>query len=107
MSNGLHRSVTWNEAFASHYDEWSAQMTADIPFYVGLAHEADGPVVELAVGNGRVAIPVSRAIGRRVIGVDSSPAMLEQARRRAAEAGVTLDLHTCDIRDFSSQDQEF
>jgi ubiquinone/menaquinone biosynthesis C-methylase UbiE len=62
-------------------------MTADVPFYVELARQADGPLVELAVGNGRVAIPVAQATGRRVIGIDTSPAMLEQARERAAEAG--------------------
>ena len=60
-------------------------MTDDIPFYVELAREADGPVVELAVGNGRVAIPVAQATGRQVIGIDSSPAMLEQGRARGAE----------------------
>jgi hypothetical protein len=51
--------MSWNEAFARQYDDWSAHMTADVPFYVGLALEADGPLVELAVGNGRVAIPVA------------------------------------------------
>ena len=76
-------------------------MTADIGFYVELARNADGPVVELAVGNGRVAIPVARAIGRPVLGIDSSPAMLEQARVRAVEAGVELELRECDIRDLT------
>ena len=82
--------MSWDEAFSLRYDEWAADMTADIDFYVRLAREADGPLVELAVGNGRVAIPVGRATGRRVIGLDSSPAMLEQARERATEAGVDL-----------------
>ena len=76
-------------------------MTADVAFYVGLAREADGPLVELAVGNGRVAIPVAQATGRRVIGIDTSPAMLDQARARAAEAGVELDLREGDMRDLA------
>ncbi|WP_228817970.1 class I SAM-dependent methyltransferase [Nocardia transvalensis] len=84
--------MSWNEAFADHYDEWSADMTADIAFYVELASRADGPLVELAIGNGRVAIPVARATGQLVIGVDTSPRMLEQAMIRAAEAGVRLEL---------------
>ena len=63
--------MSWNEAFAAHFDEWSAHMTEDISFYVGLAREADGPVVELAVGSGRLAIPVAQATGRPVIGIDS------------------------------------
>jgi SAM-dependent methyltransferase len=75
-------------------------MTADIAFYIGLARQADGPLVELAIGNGRVAIPVAQATGRRVIGLDSSPGMLEQARARAAETGVELDLRVGDMRDL-------
>ena len=97
--------MSWDEAYASRYDEWSAHMTADVAFYVGLAREADGPVVELAIGNGRVAIPVARATGQRVIGIDTSPAMLEQARARAAEAGVELDLREGDMRDLSLEVQ--
>jgi len=93
--------MSWDEAFAERYEEWSAAMTADVAFYVALAREADGPLVELAVGNGRVAIPVALATGRPVIGIDSSPAMLAQARANAAEAGVDLDLHEGDMRDLA------
>jgi len=76
-------------------------MTADVPFYVDLARAADGPLVELAVGDGRVAIPVAQATGRTVIGIDTSPAMLEAARARAADAGVELELHEGDMRDLT------
>ena len=93
--------MSWDERLSERYDEWSAGMTEDVPFYVRLAQEADGPVVELAVGNGRVAIPVARAIGRRVIGIDSSPSMLDQARTAADQAGVDLDLRLGDMRDLS------
>ena len=62
--------MSWPEAFARRYEEWSAPMTADIAFYVELAREANGPLVELAIGNGRVAIPVAQATGSEVIGVD-------------------------------------
>src|SRR3954471_7677061 len=92
--------MSWDEAFADRYEEWSAGMTADVGFYVELAREADGPLVELAVGNGRVAIPVAQATGRRVVGIDSSPAMLAQARARAVEADVELDLREGDIREL-------
>lgn len=93
--------MTFDEAFAERYDEWSAHMTEDVPFYVELAREADGPVVELAVGTGRVAIPVARAIGRPVIGIDSSPRMLEQARR---DGGDLLDLRLGDMRELSLEE---
>lgn len=89
------------DAFAPIYDAWSAHMTEDVAFYVSLAREADGSIVELAVGNGRVAVPVAQATGKRVIGIDSSPAMLAGARERAAAAGVALDLREGDLRDFA------
>jgi SAM-dependent methyltransferase len=91
---------TWDEAYADRYEEWSAAMTEDVPFYVELARDADGPIVELAVGNGRVAVPVALATGRPVIGIDVSPSMLRQARAKAAEAGVELDLRQEDMRDL-------
>ena len=90
--------MSWDEAFAERYEEWSAEMTADVAFYVELA---DGPVVELAIGNGRVAIPVAQAIGRPVIGIDTSPAMLDLARAGAREAGVELQLHEADMRELA------
>jgi SAM-dependent methyltransferase len=75
-------------------------MTADIPFYLGLASRSDGPLVELAVGNGRGAVPVARATGQRVIGIDRSPAMLTKARLNAARAGVDIELREGDMRDL-------
>src|SRR6266568_9344636 len=96
--------MSWDETFSRRYDEWSAHMTEDVPFYVELAREADGTLVELAVGNGRVAIPVAQATGRRVIGIDSSPAMLAQARERAADADVVLDLREEDIREVEIEE---
>jgi len=89
--------VSSYDAFAPIYDEWAREMTADVPFSVELARGADGPVVELAVGTGRVASAVARETGRRVVGVDSSPAMLERARATGAE----LELRRGDMRDFA------
>jgi SAM-dependent methyltransferase len=88
------------DPFAAIYDEWSATMTEDIAFYVELAREADGPIVELGVGTGRVAIPVARETGKRVVGIDSSGAMLELGRERVAEAGVDVELRQADMREL-------
>ncbi|HEV8250330.1 MAG TPA: class I SAM-dependent methyltransferase [Gaiellaceae bacterium] len=89
------------EPFAAIYDRWVLAAPDDVPFFVELAREADGPVVELAVGTGRVAIPVARAIGRSVIGIDSSPTMLEKAR---AAGGDLLDLRLADMRDLELEE---
>ena len=93
-------SVSQYDAFAPVYDAWSAHMTEDVSYYVELARETDGPLVELAVGNGRVAIPVARETGRPVLGIDSSPAMLAQARERAEAAGIELELRLGDMREL-------
>ena len=73
-------------------------MTEDVGFYVELAREADGPIVELAVGTGRVAVPIARETGMPVIGIDCSPAMLALARERCA--GLPLELRLGDMREF-------
>ena len=86
------------DAWAPDYDAWSAHMTEDVAYYVQLAREADGPIVELMVGSGRVAIEVVRETGKPVLGIDSSPAMLAIARERAA--GLPLELRLGDIRDL-------
>ena len=70
----------------------------DVAFYLEEARRSGGPVVELGVGTGRIAVPLG-ADGIRVIGVDSSRAMLEVCARRAALAGVTLDLRVGDLRE--------
>jgi SAM-dependent methyltransferase len=95
--------VSSYDAFAAIYDDWASHMTEDVAFYVELAEEAEGPVVELAVGNGRVAIPVAQAVGL-VLGIDSSQAMLKQARDRAAEAGVPLEVREGDMRELKLEE---
>jgi ubiquinone/menaquinone biosynthesis C-methylase UbiE len=95
---------SWYDAWADRYDDRSTGVAADAQFYVRLARKADGLLVELAVGSGRVAIPVAQATGRRVVGIDSSPGMLAQARKRAVEAGVELDLREGDIRELEIEE---
>ena len=67
------------DAIARIYDPWSRSVVEDVDFYVEEALASGGPVVELAVGTGRIAVPVAKA-GVQVIGVDESPG---DARRRA------------------------
>jgi SAM-dependent methyltransferase len=86
------------DAIAELYDPWSRSVTEDVPFYVAEARKAGGPIVELGVGTGRIAVPTAVA-GVAVIGVDSSAGMLEVCRRRAEAAGVAelLDLRLGDL----------
>jgi SAM-dependent methyltransferase len=90
--------VSLYDEIARLYDPWSASVVEDIEFYVEEARRSGGPVVELAVGTGRIAVPIAGA-GIPVIGVDSSAGMLQVAREAAAAAGVELDLRLGDMRE--------
>jgi SAM-dependent methyltransferase len=90
------------DLWAPVYDAWSADITGDVDHYVSLAREADGPIVELAVGTGRVAIEVVRQTGKPVLWIDSSPAMLEVAAERSA--GLPLELRLGDMLDLELEE---
>jgi SAM-dependent methyltransferase len=85
------------DAIAELYDPWSASVVEDVAFYLEEARRSGGPVLELGVGTGRIAVPIA-AERIRVIGIDSSRGMLEVCAQRAALAGVELDLRVGDLR---------
>jgi SAM-dependent methyltransferase len=91
--------VSAYDGIATLYDAWSTGVVEDISFYVEEALAAGGPVVELGVGTGRIAVPTAMA-GVHVIGVDSSAGMLAVCADHARAAGVAarLDLRRGDLR---------
>lgn len=91
--------MTLYDPIARIYDPWSRSVTEDVRFYVDHALAAGGPIVELAVGTGRIAVPIAEA-GVRVIGIDTSPEMLAVAREAAEAGGIgeLLDLRVGDLR---------
>jgi len=86
------------DRIARLYDPWSVSVVEDVSFYLERARRSVGPVVELGVGTGRIAVPLA-ADGIEVIGVDTSEGMLAVARERAELAGVEVDLRYGDLRD--------
>ncbi|MEY4635060.1 MAG: hypothetical protein RJA55_858, partial [Acidobacteriota bacterium] len=92
------------DRFADIYQVWTetaGSTRANLAFYVDAYLNETGPVVELGVGDGRIAVAAASR-GRSVIGVDLSQAMLEQCRLRAERAGVLerLTLLNADFRSF-------
>jgi SAM-dependent methyltransferase len=73
-------------ALARLYDLDLVEDAGDLDLYQALATRTGGPILELAVGTGRIAVPLAAA-GFEVTGVDLEPAMLERARRRSEVAG--------------------
>ncbi|HZU12313.1 MAG TPA: class I SAM-dependent methyltransferase [Chloroflexota bacterium] len=88
----------FDEPVAARYDETSAEMFAPetldpaVDFLADLA--GDGAVLELGIGTGRVALPLSRR-GIRMHGIDLSPAMLE--RLRAKPGAEDIDVTAGDV----------
>jgi SAM-dependent methyltransferase len=74
-------------ALARLYDLDLEDDPGDVDLYLALADRADGRVLELAAGTGRIAVPLAAA-GYTVTAVDIDPAMLERAHARASAANV-------------------
>jgi SAM-dependent methyltransferase len=64
------------------YDHLYRRRRQDVQFYVDVAKQHGGPVLELGVGTGRVAFALARA-GFDVVGIDAMPSMLEHARAQS------------------------
>ena len=85
----------FGEPVAARYDESSADMFEPavvdpvVDFLAGLA--GDGAALELGIGTGRIALPLSRR-GVRVHGIDLSEAMVARLRAKpgAEPIGVTI-----------------
>jgi len=81
----------FGEGVAERYDESSTEMFHPavvgpvVDFLAGLA--GDGAALELGIGTGRVAIPLSRR-GVAVHGIDLSPQMVAQLRAKPGSGGI-------------------
>lgn len=76
-------------AIARLYDLDLSEDPGDVELYRALARRTGGPILELAVGSGRIAVPLA-SDGYRVVGVDIDPAMLARGRARADAAGSEI-----------------
>ena len=88
---------TYGERIAEVYDEWFHPPTSaedTVEFLAVLA--GDGPVLELAIGTGRIALPLA-ARGIEVHGIDASEAMV--AKLRAKPGGEDIPVTLGDFAD--------
>jgi ubiquinone/menaquinone biosynthesis C-methylase UbiE len=83
----------WDD-YAAFYDWENAQTVSrrDVAFWQRLAAAADGPVLELGCGTGRITVPVART-GVRLTGVDRSMPMLARATRKLRRASLAGAAH--------------
>jgi 2-polyprenyl-3-methyl-5-hydroxy-6-metoxy-1,4-benzoquinol methylase len=86
------------------YDLECDDFDADFPVIEQWASSQGGPLLDLACGTGRVALHLA-AQGYRVTGVDIMPAMIDQARQKAAARALAVDWVVADARDFQLNQQ--
>ena len=91
------------QAWAEWYDIfYAAADPGDVEFYHGLCRASCGPVLEIGVGTGRIALPLARQ-GMEVVGIDLNEPMLKVAQRKALDAAPldgSLKLIQADMRNF-------
>jgi SAM-dependent methyltransferase len=107
-ARGLTREAAAS-VLARFYDLDVRDVSYDAELYLELAQQADGAVLELGVGSGRLAIPLALA-GHQVTGIDNDAAMLARARRawnatRGPIARGRLRLVEQDLSAFQSPDR--
>lgn len=81
---------------AKYYDLIHQAHTGDIELFVKMAQAADGPILDIGCGSGRLVIPIAEA-GLAVTGIDNSADMFAVAQRRVAEESVTATLVEHDV----------
>lgn len=88
----------YGAAFADVYDEWYADITDVGATATHVLHTSTaaggGPVLELGIGSGRVALALLRH-RLQVVGIDSSPAMLDLLR--AKPGAELIEVHHADM----------
>jgi len=80
---------------AAKYDVY-VQSTFDLAFFLEEVRKADGPVLELMAGTGRVTLPLTEA-GVPLTTVDNSPEMLAILRRKLVERGLQAEVVQQDV----------
>ncbi|MGP3947277.1 class I SAM-dependent methyltransferase [Streptomyces sp. 7N604] len=95
--------IGYGRQFAAFYDQlFPKDASADSTAGTLAALAGDRGALELGVGTGRIAIPLARRIGT-VVGVDSSPEMLDRLRRDAEHAGVDVTAVHADLRTYTDE----
>jgi SAM-dependent methyltransferase len=85
-------TVIWHDVECAAYD-------VDLPLWRELADQADGPVLDIGAGTGRVALDLARR-GADVTAIDADPDLVHELTARARRRGFRVKAAAADARSF-------
>jgi SAM-dependent methyltransferase len=91
--------VVWHDVECARYQ-------ADMALWRELAAAADGPILDVGAGTGRVTLDLARR-GHDVVALDIDPALLAELERRARAEGLRVRTVVADAADFALQTRDF
>jgi SAM-dependent methyltransferase len=86
-------AVIWHDVECAAYD-------VDLPLWRELAEPADGPILDIGAGTGRVALDLARR-GFNVSALDSDPELAHELTARARKRGLHVNATAGDARSFA------
>lgn len=96
---------------SSPYDQWAkvydmiyGNYRDDVAFYLGEARKAEGKILEVACGTGRIYLELLKE-GLDVVGIDISEEMIAALKAKAEEMGLKPKVHVADMRTFRLNDR--
>jgi SAM-dependent methyltransferase len=87
-------AVIWHDVECGGY-------SADLPLWRELARNADGPILDLGAGTGRVALDLAAA-GHDVTALDADPVLLDELAARAQDRDLEIRCVVADARSLGS-----
>jgi SAM-dependent methyltransferase len=99
MMRAMPEHVVWHDVECGRYD-------ADLALWDELANAANGPILDVGAGTGRVTLHLARR-GHDVVALDIDPALLAELERRAAAEGLRVRTVVADAADFALEHRDF
>jgi SAM-dependent methyltransferase len=89
----------WHDVECARYD-------ADFELWRELARQADGPILDVGAGTGRVTLDLARR-GHEVVALDHDPDLLTVLRERAGADGLRVETVVADAASFDLRRRDF
>lgn len=106
LNPSTEQSGFFDAQFVKYYEQTDNTRQIDRDFYLNIAKQADGPVLDIGCGSGRLFLPMVEA-GVDVHGFDSSPIMLEALSAKLAKLGKSPRIWVDWLETFEAEEEHY